>query len=132
VNINGWEFIICIGFLGVACIRIANELGQGDAKATKFSIKVLITTSVVIGVFFTIICFVFGHNIGYLFTNDVKVAKTVSDLSLLLAISVLLNSIYPVLSGVAVGAGMQGTVAIINLCCFYLIGILAQDRYFDR
>ncbi|GFQ05188.1 protein transparent testa 12 [Phtheirospermum japonicum] len=123
LNINGWEFMICLGFLGAACVRIANELGRGDAKATKFSIKVLITTSVVIGIFFTIICLVFGHNIGYLFTNDVEVAKTVSDLSLLLAISVLLNSIYPVLSGVAVGAGMQGTVAIINLCCFYLIGI---------
>ncbi len=26
-------------------------------------------------------------------------------------------------SGVAVGAGLQGTVAIINLCCYYVIGI---------
>ncbi|CAA2975088.1 DETOXIFICATION 24-like [Olea europaea subsp. europaea] len=115
--------MICLGFLGAACVRIANELGRGDAKATKFSIKVLITTSIVIGVFFTIICSVFGNKLGYLFTNDVEVAKTVSDLSILLAISVLLNSIYPVLSGVAVGAGLQGTVAIINLCCFYVIGI---------
>ncbi|XP_022866500.1 protein DETOXIFICATION 24-like [Olea europaea var. sylvestris] len=123
LNINGWEFMICLGFLGAACVRIANELGRGDAKATKFSIKVLITTSIVIGVFFTIICSVFGNKLGYLFTNDVEVAKTVSDLSILLAISVLLNSIYPVLSGVAVGAGLQGTVAIINLCCFYVIGI---------
>ncbi|GFQ03840.1 protein transparent testa 12, partial [Phtheirospermum japonicum] len=129
LNINVWEFIICLEFLGAACVQIANELGRGDTKATKFSIKVLITTSVVIGVFFTIICLMFGHNIGYLFTNDVEVAKTVSDL---LAILILLNSIYPVLSGVEVGAGMKGTVAIINLCCFYLVGILTQDRYFDR
>ncbi|KAG8367763.1 hypothetical protein BUALT_Bualt16G0106600 [Buddleja alternifolia] len=123
LNINGWEFMICLGFLGAACVRIANELGRGDAKATRFSIKVLIITSVVIGVFFTIICLVLGNTLGFLFTNDVEVANTVSSLSLLLAISVLLNSIYPVLSGVAVGAGLQGTVAIINLCCFYLIGI---------
>lgn len=149
-------------------VRIANELGRGDAKTVRFSIKVLISTSIVIGVFFTIICLVFGNSIGYLFTSDVAVAKTVSKLSVLLAISVLLNSIYPVLSGslfylsffflhlcvpilnsncqkkpcyfllahrphlndylfmkigVAVGAGMQGTVAVINLCCYYLIGI---------
>lgn len=26
-------------------------------------------------------------------------------------------------TGVAVGAGLQGTVAIINLCCYYLVGI---------
>ncbi|XP_051141584.1 protein DETOXIFICATION 24-like [Andrographis paniculata] len=123
LNINGWEFMICLGFLGAACVRIANELGRGDSKATKFSIKVLITTSVVIGVFFTSLCLAFGRNIGYFFTNDVEVANAVSDLSHLLSISVLLNSIYPVLSGVAVGAGLQGTVAIINLCCFYLIGV---------
>ncbi|KAL0316680.1 UNVERIFIED_CONTAM: protein DETOXIFICATION 25 [Sesamum radiatum] len=35
LNINGWEFMICLGFLGAACVRIANELGRGDAKATK-------------------------------------------------------------------------------------------------
>ncbi|KAL7093041.1 hypothetical protein ACP275_11G018400 [Erythranthe tilingii] len=123
LNINGWEFMICLGFLGAACVRIANELGRGDAKAVRYSIKVLITTSVVIGIIFTILCLVFGNQIGYLFTNDVEVANTVSDLSFLLAVSVLLNSIYPVLSGVAVGAGLQGTVAVINLCCYYLIGI---------
>ncbi|VFQ67475.1 unnamed protein product [Cuscuta campestris] len=123
LNINGWEFMISLGFLGAACVRIANELGRGDAKAVKFSIKVLVSTSVIIGVFFWLICLVFGNTLGYLFTKDKAVADTVSNLSLLLSFSILLNSIYPVLSGVAVGAGLQGTVAIINLCCFYLIGI---------
>ncbi|CAK9180968.1 unnamed protein product [Ilex paraguariensis] len=123
LNINAWEFMISLGFLGAACVRIANELGRGDAKAAKFSIKVLLSTSVIIGVFFWILCLAFGNKIGYLFTSDNKVAETVSDLSLLLAFSILLNSVYPVLSGVAVGAGMQSTVAIVNLCCFYLIGI---------
>lgn len=32
-------------------------------------------------------------------------------------------SIFVVATGVSVGAGLQGTVAIINLCCYYLIGI---------
>nr|GLL47552.1 protein DETOXIFICATION 24-like isoform X1 [Ipomoea trifida] len=39
LNINGWEFMISLGFLGAACVRVANELGRGDAKATRFSIK---------------------------------------------------------------------------------------------
>ncbi|CAK9181494.1 unnamed protein product [Ilex paraguariensis] len=123
LNINGWEFMISLGFLGAACVRVANELGKGDAKATKFSIKVLLSTSVIIGLFFWILCLAFGNKIGYLFTTDKEVADTVSDLSLLLAFSMLLNSVYPVLSGVAVGAGLQSTVAIVNLCCFYVIGI---------
>ncbi|CAI9761227.1 unnamed protein product [Fraxinus pennsylvanica] len=123
LNMVGWETMISIGMMGSACVRVANELGRGDAKAVKFSIKVLITTSVSIGLFFWILCLIFGNKIGYLFTNDEEVAHSISDLSPLLAFSVLLNSIYPVLSGVAVGAGVQTTVAIINVVCFYIIGI---------
>ncbi|KVH89266.1 Multi antimicrobial extrusion protein [Cynara cardunculus var. scolymus] len=153
LNINAWEFMISLGFLGAACVRVANELGRGNAKAAKFSIKVLLGTSIAIGVFFFFLCLAFRKKLAYLFTNDKRVADTVSDLSLLLSFSVLLNSIYPLdflkvnsivsyfgkptlisrifhaliqimLSlGVAVGAGLQGTVAIVNLVCFYLIGI---------
>lgn len=92
--------IFCLIRTRLVCsVRIANELGRGDVKATKFSIKVLISTSVVIGVICSVICLAFGHNLGYLFTNDVAVVKAVSNLSYLLCISVLLNSIYPVISG---------------------------------
>lgn len=80
-------------------VRVANELGSGNAKATRFSIKVLISTSLVISIVFFIFCLVFGGKLGYLFTDDEEVARTVADLSLLLAFSVLLNGIYPVLSG---------------------------------
>ncbi|KAI5659560.1 hypothetical protein M9H77_28353 [Catharanthus roseus] len=123
LNINGWEFMISLGFLGAACVRVANELGRGNAKAVKFSIKVLLTTSVAIGVFFWILILIFGNEIGFLFTDVKAVADGVSSLSMLLGISILLNGIYPVLSGVAIGAGQQSTVAIINLVCYYLIGI---------
>ncbi|KAL3632646.1 hypothetical protein CASFOL_025630 [Castilleja foliolosa] len=123
LNFFAWEFMISLGIMGAAVVRVANELGKGDAKATKFSIKVLISTSVVIGILFWIICLVFGNKLGYLFTNDVEVAEGVSDLSVLLAFSVLFTGIYPVLSGVAVGAGLQTKVAIINLVCFYVIGL---------
>ncbi|GFP82104.1 protein transparent testa 12 [Phtheirospermum japonicum] len=123
LNVNGWEFMICLGILGAACVRVANELGRGDAKAVNFSIKVLLTTSVLIGVAFWILCLVFGHKLGYLFTDEEAVVNSVSDLSILLAFSLLFNSIYPVFSGVAVGAGMQATVAVVNIVCFYLIGL---------
>ncbi|KAL2232907.1 protein DETOXIFICATION 24 isoform X2 [Sesamum indicum] len=123
LNINGWEFMVCLGILGAACVRVANELGRGDAKAVKFAIKVLLSTSVLIGLLCWILCIVFGNKIGYLFSSDEDVAKTVADLSLLLAFSMLFNSIYPVFSGVAVGAGLQATVAIVNFVCFYLIGL---------
>lgn len=80
-------------------MRVANELGRGDARAVKFSIKVLMGTSVSIGVLISIVCLVFSKKIGYLFTDDEEVVQSVGDLSPLLAFTVFLGSIFPVLSG---------------------------------
>ncbi|XVE90276.1 hypothetical protein DITRI_Ditri20bG0065500 [Diplodiscus trichospermus] len=123
ININSWEFMICLGFLGASIVRVANELGRGNAKAVKFSIKTILATSVSFGVFFWIMCLVFGQQLSYLFTSNDEVAKAVSGLSKLLAFSILLNSVQPVLSGVATGAGFQSTVAIVNLGCYYAVGL---------
>ncbi|XP_076950347.1 protein DETOXIFICATION 24-like [Bidens hawaiensis] len=123
LSINTLEYMICLGFLDAACIRVSNELGRGNVKAVKFAIKVLLGTSIVIGGFFFVLCLVFRNDIAYLFTNDERIANAVVDLSLLLSFSIMLNSIYPILTGVAIGAGMQSSVAIINLICFYLIGV---------
>ncbi|XP_011013210.1 PREDICTED: protein TRANSPARENT TESTA 12-like [Populus euphratica] len=123
LNINGWEFMICLGFLGSSCVRISNELGMGNAKAAKFSIKVALGTSIIIGIIFWILCLIFSREISYLFTSSEEVAESVSRLHVLLAFSMLLNSIYPVLSGVAVGAGVQSMVAFVNLGSYYAIGM---------
>lgn len=80
-------------------VRVANELGRGDAKAVRFAINTILGTSIVIGVIVFILCLVFGSQLGYLFTKEAAVADAVSDLSILLALSVLFNSIYPVFSG---------------------------------
>ncbi|KAG7964230.1 hypothetical protein I3843_09G159700 [Carya illinoinensis] len=123
LNIIAWEFMVFFGFLSAASVRVSNELGRGDAEAAKFSIKVITSTSICLGVFAWILCLVFDRKIAYLFTSDEEVVESVLDLSTLLGISVLLNSIQPVLSGVAVGAGRQGLVAYINIGSYFLIGV---------
>eukprot|EP00261_Vitis_vinifera_P036080 XP_019077323.1 PREDICTED: protein DETOXIFICATION 20 isoform X2 [Vitis vinifera] len=65
---------------------------------------------------------VFHHDISYSFTNDEEVAEIGSSVSVL-AFLILLNSVQLVLTGVAVGAGWQGVVAIIIIGCCYVIGI---------
>ncbi|KAK6243611.1 hypothetical protein QUC31_010020 [Theobroma cacao] len=110
------------------CVRVSNELGRGNTKAAKFSMKVIICTSLCIGVFFWALCLIFGHQFGYLFTSDEEVAKSVADLSVLLSFSVLLNSVQPILSGkhnnrVAIGAGRQSMVAYVNICSYYVVGV---------
>nr|XP_034906025.1 protein DETOXIFICATION 24-like isoform X2 [Populus alba]XP_034906026.1 protein DETOXIFICATION 24-like isoform X2 [Populus alba] len=123
LNINGWEFMVCLGFLGSSCVRISNELGRGNAKAAKFSIKVALVTSIVIGLIFWVLCMVFSREMSYLFTSSEEIAESVYRLHVLLAFSMLLNSIYPVLTGVAVGAGVQSMVAFVNLGSYYAIGL---------
>ncbi|KAM3738547.1 hypothetical protein ACB098_09G138300 [Castanea mollissima] len=123
LNIVAWEFMLCLGFLGAACVRVSNEIGKGNAKAAKFSIKVILCTSITIGVIFWALFLAFGNKISYWFTSDEEVAEAVSSLSTLLAFSVLLNSVQPVLTGVAIGAGLQGIVAIVNICCYYVVGV---------
>ncbi|KAJ6433968.1 hypothetical protein OIU84_017640 [Salix udensis] len=115
--------MICLGFLGASSVRVSNELGKGNAKAARFSIKVALVTSVIIGILFCVLCLVFSDEISSLFTSSAQIAESVSKLHVLLAFSVLLNSVYPVLSGVAIGAGVQSTVAFLNLGSYYVIGV---------
>jgi MATE family multidrug resistance protein len=80
-------------------VRVSNELGRGNAEAAKFSVKVVLSASVCIGVIFWAICLAFGKQISYIFTSNEEIAEEVSSLSTLLAFSILLNSVQPVLSG---------------------------------
>ncbi|XP_020534330.1 protein DETOXIFICATION 24 isoform X3 [Jatropha curcas] len=123
LNISSWELMLCVGFLTSASVRVGNELGRGDAKAAKFSVKVILSSSVLMGVFFFVICLAFDRDMAKIFTTKENVMEAVSDLSILLAFSVLLNSVQALLTGVAVGSGRQGTVAYINIASYYLGGV---------
>jgi hypothetical protein len=135
-------------------VRVSNELGRGNSKAAKFAIKVVLSISIGIGVIFFALHLAFGKQISYIFTSNEEIAESVSNLSTLLAFSILLNSVQPVLSGntfisllwfdgfvtqtclsedsplprflssgVAIGAGFQGTVAFINIGSYYAFGV---------
>ncbi|TKY62813.1 TRANSPARENT TESTA protein 12 [Spatholobus suberectus] len=123
LNINGWEMMISLGFMAAASVRVANELGKGSSKAAKFSIVVTVLTSFAIGFILFLFFLFFRERLAYIFTSNKDVANAVGDLSPLLAISILLNSVQPVLSGVAIGAGWQSIVAYVNIGCYYIIGI---------
>ncbi|CAB4286091.1 unnamed protein product [Prunus armeniaca] len=123
LNINGWEMMIALGFLATASVRVSNELGRGNAKAAKFSVVVIVLTSLSIGFVLFLLFLLLRGRLAYIFTTNDEVAKKVADLSPLLAFSILLNSVQPVLSGVAIGAGWQNIVAYVNIACYYLIGI---------
>jgi len=85
----------------VSCcsVRVANELGRGSSRDAKFSIVITALTSFAIGFIFFLVFLFLKKKLSYIFTSDSDVADAVGDLSFLLSLSMLLNSIQPVLSG---------------------------------
>ena len=130
---------------------MSNELGKGSSEGAKFSIVVVVITSFAIGFVLFLLFLCLRGRLAYIFTDDEDVVEAVTDLSPLLAFSILLNSIQPMLSGivivhftapimldyeklngfrvyytmtgVAIGTGQQKIVAYVNIACYYVIGI---------
>ncbi|XP_021852221.1 protein DETOXIFICATION 27-like [Spinacia oleracea] len=121
-SINGWELMIPMAFFAGVGVRVSNELGAGNGKGAKFATRVAVLTSVAIGIFFWLLVLIFHEKIAFIFSTSPPVIEAVKKLSVFLAFSILLNSVQPVLSGVAVGSGWQSTVAYINIGCYYLLG----------
>ncbi|XP_020581112.1 protein DETOXIFICATION 35-like isoform X1 [Phalaenopsis equestris] len=123
MNINGWEGMIFIGIYAAISVRVSNELGSGRPRATKYTVVVVVVTSLVIGLFFMCVILAARDYFPVLFTSDKEMQKAVTRIAYLLGITMVLNSIQPVISGVAVGSGWQGLVAYINLGCYYIFGL---------
>ncbi|WZZ22700.1 protein DETOXIFICATION 28 [Brassica rapa] len=121
--INGLETMIPLAFFAGTSVRVANELGAGNGGKARFAMIISVIQSLIIGIILSVLV-VFLHNqIGWIFSSSEAVIKAVNNLSILLAFTILLNSVYPVLSGAAVGSGWQSVVAYINLGCYYFIGL---------
>ncbi|KAL5218169.1 hypothetical protein ABZP36_018853 [Zizania latifolia] len=123
MTINGWEMMIPLSFFAGTGVRVANELGAGNGKGARFATIVSSVTSLVIGLFFWVLIVGLHDKFALIFTSSAVVLEAVDNLAVLLAFTILLNSIQPVLSGVAVGSGWQSMVAYVNIGTYYLIGI---------
>ncbi|CAL5408978.1 unnamed protein product [Camellia sinensis] len=122
-TISGWVFMISVGFNAAASVRVSNELGAGHPKSAAYSVVVVTSISFIISVIAAIVLLALRNIISYVFTDGEIVANAVSDLCPLLALTLILNGIQPVLSGVAVGCGWQAFVAYVNVGCYYIVGI---------
>ncbi|XP_054787112.1 protein DETOXIFICATION 40-like [Prosopis cineraria] len=121
--IAGLLLQIGIGFNAAASVRVSNELGAGNPRAAKFSVVIVNVVSFVVAVIEAIVVLALRHVISYVFTEGQTVANAVSDLCPFLAVTLILNGIQPVLSGVAVGCGWQVVVAYVNVGCYYVVGV---------
>ncbi|KAJ4729623.1 Protein DETOXIFICATION [Melia azedarach] len=123
MNYLNWDMQFMLGLAAAASVRVSNELGAGHPSVAKLSVIVVNGTSIFISIVFSAIVLIFRVGLSKLFTNDYEVIQAVSVLTPLLAISVFLNGIQPILSGVAIGSGWQAVVAYVNLAAYYIIGL---------
>ncbi|CAL9136555.1 unnamed protein product [Musa acuminata var. zebrina] len=122
-NINGWEFMVFFGFNVAISVRISNELGARRPRAAKFAIVCVIMSSLTLGLIFFTLVLALKDVYGIPFTNSPDVIRAVSSLAVIFSFTLLFNSVQPVLTGVAVGAGWQWLVAYVNMGCYYAFGI---------
>ncbi|XP_077243794.1 protein DETOXIFICATION 41-like [Tasmannia lanceolata] len=123
MNYLNWDMMFMLGLSTAASVRVGNELGAGHPRVARFSVFVVVATSIAISVVFSIIVLIFRTPLSKAFTSTTEVIEAVSNLTPLLSISVFLNGIQPILSGVAIGSGWQALVAYVNLSTYYIIGL---------
>ncbi|MED6221303.1 Protein DETOXIFICATION 18 [Stylosanthes scabra] len=116
-------YMITYGLSAAASTRVSNELGAGHPDHANRAMRVTLTLSVLLGLCF-VLALVFGHDIWIqMFSSSSKIKEEFASITPLLAISILLDSIQGVLSGVIRGCGRQHLAAYVNLATFYLIGL---------
>jgi MATE family multidrug resistance protein len=80
-------------------VRVSNELGAGNPKSAAFSVVVVTVLSFFLSVVISLVILLCRDYISYIFTDGEDVATAVSKLTPLLALTLILNGIQPVLSG---------------------------------
>ncbi|GAB4830894.1 Protein DETOXIFICATION 40 [Ancistrocladus abbreviatus] len=121
--VMGLLFMVSVGFNAAASVRVSNELGAGNPKSAAFSVVMVNLVSLGIAIIEAAVVLALRHVISYAFTSGETVANAVSELCPFLAVSLVLNGVQPVLSGVAVGCGWQAFVAYVNVGCYYVVGV---------
>ncbi|MBA0557598.1 hypothetical protein Gohar_010305 [Gossypium harknessii] len=107
----------------IVSVRVSNELGWGHPRAAKYSVYVTVLQSLFIGLFCMVLLVITRDHFAVIFTSSEEMQRAVAHLAYLLGVTMVLNSVQPVISGVAVGGGWQSLVAYINLGCYYAFGL---------
>lgn len=80
-------------------VRVSNELGAIHPRTAKFSLLVAVITSTMIGFVVSMVLVIFRDQYPSLFVGDEDVIILVKELTPILALSIVINNVQPVLSG---------------------------------
>ncbi|KAL4363950.1 hypothetical protein GQ457_04G006230 [Hibiscus cannabinus] len=116
-------YSIPYGLAAAASTRVSNELGAGKPQAARVAVYAAVALTVLETVVVSGTLFASRSVFGYVYSNEKEVVDYVTTMAPLVCVSVILDSLQGVLSGIARGCGWQHVGAYVNLGAFYLVGI---------
>ncbi|KAF8113637.1 hypothetical protein N665_0047s0043 [Sinapis alba] len=106
-----------------ASTNVANELGAGNLVAAKASAFVAIMIAAVESSSVSFALFISSNVWGYAYSNVPEVIHYAAEITPVLCISIVMDSLSASLTGVVRGSGKQKVGAYVNIAAFYIIGI---------
>ncbi|KAL9664509.1 hypothetical protein QQ045_019912 [Rhodiola kirilowii] len=116
-------YAIPYGLGAAASTRVSNELGAGNPAAARLAVRAVMCVTVTETLIVSSTLLACRHIFGYLYSNEKEIIDYVTSMTPLICLSVIIDSIQGVLSGVARGCGWQHLGAWVNLGAFYIFGI---------
>ncbi|KAL5573128.1 hypothetical protein UlMin_022725 [Ulmus minor] len=117
------HFYIPYGIGAAASTRVSNELGAGKSEAAQIAVFAVAVLALAEATISTAFLFCSRHVLGYAYSNEKEVVDYVTKMVPLLCLSIGLDSVVGVLSGVARGSGWQDIGAYVNLGSYYAVGL---------
>ncbi|XP_011099512.1 protein DETOXIFICATION 14-like [Sesamum indicum] len=122
-TITSLHYHIPYSFGAAASTLVSNELGAGKPQAARLALRAVLVLSVAEFLITSITIFICGGIMGYAFSDEKEVVNHVQEMVPFLCVSIIMDSLQAVLSGVARGSGWQHIGAYVNLGAYYLVGI---------
>ncbi|GAB4828821.1 Protein DETOXIFICATION 12 [Ancistrocladus abbreviatus] len=116
-------YTIPYGVGAAGSTRVSNALGAGNPERARIATYAVLLIAVTEAVIISTALVAARQVFGYCFSNEGEVVDYVTDMAPLLCVSIILDNLQGVLSGVARGCGWQHLGAFVNLGAFYLFGI---------
>ncbi|XP_028757840.1 protein DETOXIFICATION 12 isoform X1 [Neltuma alba] len=116
-------YTIPYGIGAAASTRISNELGAGNPNTARMAVLASMSVAVLETTVISATLFFCRRLFGYIFSNEKEVVDYVTVMAPLVCVSVILDGLQGVLTGIARGCGWQHIGAYINLGAYYLCGI---------
>ncbi|KAF7112703.1 hypothetical protein RHSIM_RhsimUnG0202200 [Rhododendron simsii] len=114
---------LCWALVFKSGTRVSNELGAGNSRAAQLSVCTVMVLAVAEAIMVSAALFCCRSILGYAYSGAKEVVDYVREMTPLLCLSIIMDSLSAILSGIARGSGWQHIDAYVNFAAYYLVGI---------